>query len=227
MYGINLILIFGMVITLNACVESKSSVEKYVAEVKKTAKSKISAIPPSIEIKSERYAAETLRSPFVLTGGNFAAPAMLTGPGGELIKQSERPDVNRPREFLEQFPLTSMLMVGTLSKPRLSWGLVKDPNGMIHAVKIGDYMGQNSGKIIGITPDQIRLNEIVPNGAGGWMETRTIMTLTVAVAPQPEAKADPKAKEQTPAAIQVKQAAPTKGQQQDRAIQQQRPGGGL
>lgn len=177
-------LIVGMFLTLTACIETKGDMEDYVKEVKKTAVSKIEPIPPPAEIQHVEYTAENLRSPFVLTGGNITSPTRLTGPGGKAVAQQPRPDLDRPREYLEQFPLTSLSMVGTLSKPGLNWGLVKDSNGLIHAVKVGDFMGQNSGYIVAISPNQIRLIETVPNGTGGWKQAPAALGLVESTAPE-------------------------------------------
>lgn len=163
---------------LSACVDTKSDLEAYVQDVKKTAKGKVEPLPAPTPIKQVTYAAQNMRSPFVLSGGSYTnAPAEVAGADGKAIKQQPRPDADRPREYLEQYPLSSYVMVGTLSKPNTSWGLVKDARGMVHAVKVGDYMGINSGLIVAITPDQIRLNETVPNGAGGWMQSRAVLNL--------------------------------------------------
>lgn len=171
------LLIVCMFLTLTACIETKGDMEDYVKEVKKTAVGKIESIPPPTEIQHAEYTAETLRSPFVLTGGNITTPTRMAGPGGKAVEQELRPDIERPREYLEQFPLTSLSMVGTLSKPGLNWGLIKDSNGLIHAVKVGDYMGQNSGCIVAISPNQIRLVETVPNGTGGWKQAPATLSL--------------------------------------------------
>lgn len=171
------VLIVCLSLLLVACVESKSELEAYVAQIKKTAKGKVEPLPAIKPIKQVTYSAQNLRSPFVLAGGAYNVPAVITGPSGQTITQAPRPDLNRPREYLEQFPLSSFVMVGTLSKPNLSWGLIKGADGMIHAVKVGDYLGLNSGIIIAITNDQIRLNETVPNGAGGWMQSRAAINL--------------------------------------------------
>jgi type IV pilus assembly protein PilP len=166
---------------LGACVRSKSDLEQYVQDVKKNAKGKVEPLPAPRQIKQVTYSAQSLRSPFVLTGGTYAnAPSTVTSASGEVIKQDPRPDLDRPREYLEQFSLASMTMVGTLSKKDSNWGLVRDGNGMIHAVKAGDYLGLNSGVIVAITPDQIRMNETVPNGAGGWMQSRAVLNLVQA-----------------------------------------------
>jgi type IV pilus assembly protein PilP len=80
-----------------------------------------------------------------------------------------RPD-QHPKEPLEQFPLDSLKMVGTIGTGSGMEGLLKDPDGVIHRVHLHNYAGQNNGKITAIAEDHIDLVELVPNGSGGWME---------------------------------------------------------
>lgn len=167
-----------MLLALSSCTDNRKDLEAYVAEVKKTAAGSVEKLPPAIEIKPATYTADNLRSPFVAgPTANVAQPVIKQQPKETAITQTPRPDADRPREYLEQFPLAVLSMVGTLSKPHMNWGLVKDDKGMVHVVKVGDYMGQNSGRIIAITPNQIRLTEIIPDGTGGWMQSRTTLTL--------------------------------------------------
>ena len=88
------------------------------------------------------------------------------------------PDFNRNREYLEQFPLDGLKMVGTLTVEGSLFGLVKDSDNILHRVSDGNYMGQNYGKIISITDSEIKLREIVPDGQGGWSERVTTVTLS-------------------------------------------------
>ena len=67
------------------------------------------------------------------------------------------PDPNRPREFLEQFPLDTMHMVGTLSSGGKTYGLVQTSDGLIHRVTVGNHLGQNYGRIASITSKALGL----------------------------------------------------------------------
>lgn len=75
---------------------------------------------------------------------------------------------NRPRQYLEQFPLDSLQMVGTLESHGITWALIETPNGTIQRVKVGNYMGQHDGKITAITSNSVKLMEIVPDSFGGY-----------------------------------------------------------
>ena len=61
-------------------------------------------------------------------------------------------------------------MMGTLEKGDQFWAILRSPDSIIHRVQVGNYIGQNHGKITEITEDKIMLQEIVPNGSGGWEE---------------------------------------------------------
>lgn len=104
--------------------------------------------------------------------------------GPSLAEQEEadangpRPDQNRPREPLESFPLDGLKMSGTLGVEKALEGLVRDPDGVVHRVHIGNYLGQNYGRVTAIGEDRIDLVELVPNGAGGWMERPATIALS-------------------------------------------------
>jgi type IV pilus assembly protein PilP len=101
-----------------------------------------------------------LRSPFVPD-----SPQSAPGAGGGM-----RPDPERSREFLEQYPLDTMRMVGTLLLGEVNYGLVQDSAGLIHRVVPGNYMGQNDGRIVNIDESEIELVEIISDGIGGYLE---------------------------------------------------------
>jgi len=61
-------------------------------------------------------------------------------------------------------------MVGILVQHENTWGLVKDPNNVVHRVQTGNFAGQNEGQIITVTEKQIDIIEIIPDGLGGYIE---------------------------------------------------------
>ncbi|MDR1530087.1 MAG: pilus assembly protein PilP [Burkholderiales bacterium] len=78
------------------------------------------------------------------------------------------PDIRRAPEPLEAFPLESLTMVGTLSQNKATFGLIRTPSAEIYQVSVGNYMGQNHGKIVSITETEIQLTELVQDGVGDW-----------------------------------------------------------
>ena len=87
------------------------------------------------------------------------------------------PDLNRRREPLEAFPLESLSMVGTLAKGKTLYALVKTPEKEIYQVRQGNHMGQNFGVIVGISDSDIKLKELMQDGAGDWSERSSTLNL--------------------------------------------------
>jgi type IV pilus assembly protein PilP len=110
------------------------------------------------------FSAELLRSPFV--------------PSIRALPSAVRPNPDRPRQYLERFPLDSLKLVGTLRLGKDVYALVQDPHGIVHRVTYGNYLGQNDGKIVAIHPNGLVLREILANGTGGWVVTRVFMPLS-------------------------------------------------
>jgi type IV pilus assembly protein PilP len=86
------------------------------------------------------------------------------------------PDPNRRREFLESFPVDTMKMVGTINKAGVTYGLVQiDRN--VYQVKAGMRLGQNFGKVMGVSEAAISLNEVVQDAGGEWVERMSKLEL--------------------------------------------------
>jgi len=114
------------------------------------------------------YKDQDRRDPFDLSAEELDDTSANNGP---------HPDQNRPREPLESFPLDGLRMSGTMGLAKAMEGLVRDPDGVVHRVHVGNYVGQNYGRISAIGEDKIELVELVPNGAGGWMERPAAISL--------------------------------------------------
>ena len=86
------------------------------------------------------------------------------------------PDLNRPKEPLESFPLESIQMMGTITQQKETFALVKaGPN--LYRIKRGSYMGQNFGVVTGIDEGQISLKELVQDTGGEWVERASALQL--------------------------------------------------
>jgi len=151
---------------LTACSSADDELARFIEETKKEPGGRVEPLPEVKPYETFIYSAQTLRSPF--------QPGLPGGPGS----QGVRPDSKRNREFLEQFSLDTMHMVGTLKIGATSYGLVQTKDKLVHRVVVGNHMGQNDGKVIEITPSKISLIEIVPDGLGGYIERPAALGLT-------------------------------------------------
>lgn len=129
----------------------------------------IAPIPTFKAYEAFAYSATRLRSP-------FERPVEVREIRRLQAVSTIRPDEDRPREFLEQFTFEDLAMVGTLARGGTEWALVRDPDGGIHRVTVGNYLGGNHGRIVELSESFIAVVEIVTDGtADGWVERpRTI-----------------------------------------------------
>lgn len=86
------------------------------------------------------------------------------------------PEMQRRREPLEEHPLDTMTMVGSLIKQGQPVALVKVGN-LLYQVRPGNYLGQNYGRITKVTESEIVLRELVQDAAGEWVERMATLQL--------------------------------------------------
>lgn len=164
--------LLALLLLLSACSGGPDGdLVAYVERVKATQAKAPEA--PQVTEKHEtfRYKADSegIRDPF---SGKISRVA-----SGKQQGQGPRPNSHRGRQALEQYPLESLSLVGTMSSANRTVALVRSDDGVIHQVKLGDYMGQNYGKVIAIEAKQIKIRELVPDGSDGWQERTTTVGL--------------------------------------------------
>ncbi len=156
---------------LAACGGDNDDLDKYINDIKARPGGRIDPLPEITPYEIFTYVAdaEGIRSPFVPDTPQVAT----SGAGGGI-----RPDSDRSREFLENFSLDTLSMVGTLYIGETMYGLVQTNDGLIHRVVPGNYMGQNDGRITDITESEISLVEIISDGIGGYIERDAAVSLS-------------------------------------------------
>jgi type IV pilus assembly protein PilP len=150
-------------VMLSACTESMDDLNKYIASVKARPADPIEPIPPVKTYTPYEYDGTSGRDPFrtsITEGSDDVRSTTGTGP---------RPDFERSKQYLERYELDTLSMVGTFSKEESYWALLRDPEGVIHRVPVGDYIGRNHGRVVDIEDTQVGLSELISDGAGGWL----------------------------------------------------------
>jgi len=158
------------VMTLAACSSDEyGDLDQFMAEKRARPGGVIVPIPPFKAYKAFSYSATTMRAP-------FDRPIEIAELRKIEFQSSVKPDTERGKEFLEQFTFDSLSMVGSLSRSGVDWTLVQDPEGGVHRVRVGNYLGRNHGRVIEMTQSYIAVIEIVSDGSDeGWVERpRTI-----------------------------------------------------
>ncbi|MGH8455347.1 MAG: pilus assembly protein PilP [Nevskiales bacterium] len=152
--------LLALTLTITACGDDSDDLRAYVEDVKARKTKDIEPIPQIKPHEAFLYVDVARRDPFANAPTLKAAAGAL----GALI------DPRRNREPLEEFPLDSLRLVGTLSIRGQQFALVRDPTTVVHRVTIGNYLGQNYGKITMIAETEVALREIVADGFGGYLE---------------------------------------------------------
>jgi type IV pilus assembly protein PilP len=154
------------IVVLSGCANDMDQLKQTVSQIKTNAGEKIEPLPPITPYESFKYDAGSERSPFT--------PSSSVKSG---LANSNRPNASRTREFLEQFSLDTLQMVGTLQVQGKNYGLVQGKDGLVHRVQVGNYIGQSDGRISSISNTKIAIIELVPDGLGGYIERPAALTL--------------------------------------------------
>ncbi len=151
---------------LSGCSGGDADLRQWVTQEKALPGPPIAPLPVLKTFETFEYHAQGGRDPF--------APSAAEQQAAEVTGASPDP---HPKEKLEDYPLDSLKMVGTIGTGAGTVGLVKDPDGTIDRVSLRNYMGQNNGKISAISANRIDLVELISNGNGGWVERSAAIEL--------------------------------------------------
>jgi type IV pilus assembly protein PilP len=156
---------------LSACQDGKPNLEQYVATVKAQKAPEIEPLPKIKPYEKFVYSVSEERNPFMKT---VIEPEMAEQK--PVVDNGIWPDKHRLKEELESYPLAELQFVGTLGK-EFPWALIRTSDGVIHRVRIGNYLGSYDGEILSINDMEIALKEIVPDGNGAYIERESTLTL--------------------------------------------------
>ena len=162
-----------LALSLGACLalagcggESHQDLRAWMADQGKGARGRVDPLPQIKPYEPFAYNAFDLPDP-------FKPRKIEPSKGGSKLA----PDLTRRREPLEAYPLESLNMVGTLTKDKSTYALVRTPDKDVYQVSQGNYLGQNFGVIVGISDAEVRLKELVQDGSGDWTERTSALQL--------------------------------------------------
>lgn len=155
---------------MSACSKDTTDLEEFIEQTRAKHLGSVQPLPQFKPYQNFIYSASDLRDPF--------EPAFEAEAEESAEASSLRPNIERIKEPLESFPLDTLRMVGILEQRDQIWGLIKDPQNLVHRVQVGNYAGQNEGQIVTVTENQIEFIEIVPDGLGGYIERNASLGLS-------------------------------------------------
>lgn len=165
--------IFCIVLNLSGCSShDETEIREYVENTKKDKSTLVEPLPPIKRIEPYRYTSKNLRSPFDLTAPTTSA--LNISPE---LSELAAFEMSRPKEPLEGFSVDSLAMVGTITKQGQRFAIIQIPDGRLFIITIGNYLGQNFGRVEHITEEKIFLRELVPDSVLGIVEKETVVDL--------------------------------------------------
>ena len=158
-------------VVLVACSGGENEdLRQWMNDAAKDIKGKIPPLPQVKPYEPVPYAAGSLVDPFKST----RAGAEQKKSGGSGMQ----PDLDRPREPLEAYPLESLKYVGVMTRKKVSYAIIQ-VDSSLYQVRVGNYMGQNFGVITKISESEATLKELVQDSAGDWVERSSTLLLQV------------------------------------------------
>lgn len=166
-------LIIILTLILSGCFNDTSDLKEKIVAIKASSTKKIEPMPEVPVFDHFKYAAQALRSPFDVPRPEAIQEKM------QKKKGCLSPDPKRMKQALEKFALSDLTMRGTLGKKNELWALIEASNGSLHRVGIGAYLGLYNGRITAIDNKHVTVIELIPDGAGCWVERETIVAMVV------------------------------------------------
>ncbi len=160
------IIYLGSLVLLGCGSNNSADLVGYVRDVQARKPSTIEPLPPTVQYATYHYDESDLRDPFVLEDT------------GTTTNTSPCPEMARSRDALEDFPLDTLTMVGSLEHEQLRWALIRTQNGAVHRIKADDYLGQHSGRILKITETEVQIREFVPAADSGCIKRVAVLSLS-------------------------------------------------
>ncbi len=162
-----IVMITVLVSLLSACGgDEGDDLDKFMASAANDMGKGVEPLPEVLPYSPLEYNADG-----ILTDPFRARKALSTAGGLQ-------PNTNRPKEALESFPLESLKYVGSLSRNKSVFALIKTPDNTIQQVKTGNYIGPNFGLVTQINESDIVVKEIVQDDlTGDWIERNASINL--------------------------------------------------
>jgi len=165
------ILVVALGALLTACTgEEFGDLKAELKDKTKDLRGRIEPLPVVKPYEPVPYKVFDQADPFSSAKIELVTKSASTGGGGL------KPNLNRPKEPLEAYPLESLKMVGVLQQKNANFALVKADTSL-YRVKVGNYLGQNFGLITTITDSQIQLRELIQDAVGDWAERQSTLQL--------------------------------------------------
>jgi type IV pilus assembly protein PilP len=163
------------VLAIAGCgMSGEDELRQWMAEQKAQTRPRVAPIPEPKQFKPESYSQESTVEPFSKT--KLTQALMRDSAQAASNAALVAPELARRKEPLEAFPLDSMALVGNIMKAGQPVALVR-VDSLLYQVRLGNYLGQNYGKVTKIDETEVTLREIVQDAVGEWIERTATLQL--------------------------------------------------
>ncbi len=158
-----------------ACSSSEEEqLQQWMAQQRNQTRSRVERLPEPTKFTPQAYTQEGAIEPF---SSQKLAQALKRDAGQPTVNSTLiAPELARRKEPLEASPLDAVVMVGSLLRMGRPVALVRVDN-LLYQVRVGNYLGQNYGKVTKVSETGISLREIVQDAAGEWVERTATLQL--------------------------------------------------
>ena len=158
-------------VLLSACSADHDELRQWMEQQRREIKPNVAPLQAPKKFDPQPYTVAQAVDPFSAQKLTVALKQEARQPNSLLSAE-----LNRRKEPLEAYPLDSMSMVGSVNKQGQPFALLR-VDALLYQVKVGDYLGQNYGRITRIAETEIALREIVQDAAGEWIERPATLQL--------------------------------------------------
>ena len=162
----------GLLISIGlvGCDSRIDTVNQQMADIRNQPPLSIEPAPVFTPVPLFNYSAHQLKSPFM--------PSSLAAELKIMAGKRVYPNLNRQPQPLESYALEALNMKGSMrGKMNETIALIQTPDKQIERIQVGSYLGMNQGRVVKISPTQIDLIEIVPDGREGYVERPRTLVL--------------------------------------------------
>ena len=172
--GLAIMMAFGLLFMVGCESSDHDELQQWMSAERNATRPKISPLQQPTKFTPQTYGQEGLIEPF----SNQKLLKALKRDSSQATSNAAliAPELSRRKEPLEAMPLDAVAMVGSLTKAGRPVALVRVDN-LIYQVRVGNYLGQNYGRITSVTEASVVLREIVQDAAGEWTERPATLQL--------------------------------------------------
>jgi type IV pilus assembly protein PilP len=162
--GARMAALVAVLAMLGGCDPGQDELQAWMEQQRREVRPSVQPLEPPKPFDPAPYASFDVVDPFSTQKMTVALRVQARAASSLLANE-----LNRRRGPLEAFPLDTMRMVGSVERDGQPTALLRVGE-LLYQVEVGDYLGQNYGRVQRIDETELMLREIVQDAAGEWIE---------------------------------------------------------